>query len=86
MRTTININDAILADLRNRAAHTGASFRETVEHSLELGLATLDKSAKQRRFTVRPHALGMKSGFRGVSLNQLYDQSVFFDLLKPAAI
>jgi hypothetical protein len=28
-----------------------------------------------RRFKVRPHALGVKPGFRNLSSNQIYDQT-----------
>jgi hypothetical protein len=74
MRTTLSINDALLRELRRRANATGRPFREVVEETLARGLAAADKPARARAFRVRPHALGLKPGFRGVSLNQLYDQ------------
>jgi hypothetical protein len=74
MRTTVNIKDAILEELRKRAAATGRPFREVLERSLEIGLAHMDRAPSRRRFRVRPHRLGLKPGFQGVSLNQLYDQ------------
>lgn len=74
MRTTIDINDAILRDLREHAATRGRPFREIVEEALALGLAQQAKVGPGRRFSLSPHRLGLKAGFRGVSLNQLYDQ------------
>jgi hypothetical protein len=74
MRTTISINDATLRELRERAVASGESFREVVERSLAIGLAHLSKPRSRGRFRVRPHPLGLKPGFQGVSLNQLYDQ------------
>ncbi len=74
MRTTLGINDALLRELRRRANAAGRPFREVVEETLARGLAAGDKAARARAFRVRPHALGLKTGFRGVSLNQLYDQ------------
>ena len=75
MRTTLNINDAILQELRERAQTQGRPFREVVEEALSLGLVQLSKTAqKKKQFTVKPHSLGLKSGFHAVSLNQLYDQ------------
>ena len=74
MRTTLSINDVTLNALRERAASSGRSFREVVEQSLEIGLAQLAKPPGRGRFRVRPHRLGLKPGFNGVSLNQLYDQ------------
>jgi len=74
MRTTIDINDATLKELRRRAKTTGRPFREVVEESLQLGLAQLSKPRRAQPFEVEPHALDLKPGFRGVSLNRLYDQ------------
>jgi hypothetical protein len=74
MRTTIDINDATLLELRKRAAKTGRPFREVVEQSLKLGLAQMDKPAGRKRIRILTHPLALKPGFQGVSLNQLYDQ------------
>jgi hypothetical protein len=75
MRTTLGISDALLRELRRRAAVSGRPFRAVVEETLTCGLAVADKSGRtRRRFCVKPHALGLKPGFRGVSLNQIYDQ------------
>ena len=74
MRTTLSINDVILRELRERAVASGRPFRAVVEESLEIGLAHLSKPRSHQRFQVRPHRLGLKPGFQGVSLNQLYDQ------------
>jgi len=74
MRTTLDINDAILRDLRACAQERRRPFREVVEETLALGLAQQSKRPTKPRFVVTPHRLGLKPGFRGVSLNQLYDQ------------
>ena len=74
MRTTININDAILRELREQARNRDCSFREVVEKALSLGLSQWEKADRKTRFRVKPHDVGIKPGFRGVSLNQLYDQ------------
>ena len=74
MRTTIDINDATLKELRQRAESSGASFREMVETVLKLGLAQLSRPSKNRRVRLKTHALGLKAGFQGQSLNQMYDQ------------
>jgi hypothetical protein len=72
MRTTINISDALLAELKARVAETGRTFRDVLEETLRLGLAAGKSGASQ--FRVKSHPLGLKRGFHGVSLNQLYDQ------------
>jgi hypothetical protein len=74
MRTTVNINDVTLRELRKVSETTGQSFRETLARTLEVGLARLKAPACPAKFHVRTHRLGLKPGFRGVSLNQLYDQ------------
>jgi hypothetical protein len=74
MRTTIDISDAVLRELRRRAKATGRPLREVVDQSLKLGLARLCRPARRKRFRVKPHPLGLKPGFQGVSLNQMYDQ------------
>ena len=72
MRTTVNINDALLKELRTAAAAAGLSFREMLEETLAAGLAAKRRSTK--RFRVKPHDLDLKPGFRNQSLNQIYDQ------------
>ena len=74
MRTTIDINDATLRELKERAREKNCSLREVVAETLSLGLTQQSKGEKKKRFKVKPHNLGLKPGFRGVSLNQLYDQ------------
>ena len=74
MRTTININDAILRDLRALAQARGRPFREIVEDTLALGLARQSKPTRRPRFKVKPHRRGLKPGFPGVSLNRLDDR------------
>ncbi len=74
MRTTIDINDATLAELRDIARHSGESLRATVERSLELGLSQMSRAPQRKKIRVRPHRLGLKSAYYGISLNQLYDR------------
>ncbi|MEL6339250.1 MAG: DUF2191 domain-containing protein [Myxococcota bacterium] len=74
MRTTIDISDALLTELKRLAHEQRRSFREIVEETLQQGLAHAQRPAAQTPFEVHPHALGLKAGFRGMSLNQLYDQ------------
>jgi hypothetical protein len=70
----LSINDAILQQLRTEAQRSGKSFRAVVEEVLLLGLTSLSKKGRRKKFHVRTHAIGLKVGFQGVSLNQIYDQ------------
>lgn len=73
MRTTINISDGILSELRERARQRKRPFREILEETIQRGLsATPRPSAKQVR--LETHYVGIKPAYRGMSLNQLYDQ------------
>lgn len=83
MRTTIDISDAILAELRKRAGERGKSLREMVEETLQVGLAG---TALPRPGAVRlkTYPVGIKAAYRGTSLNQIYDQLESEDHLKVA--
>ena len=74
MKTTININDAILKELKDSASANGRTFRQTLEETLAIGLANQSKKQEVRKFRVRAHSLKLKPGFRYQSLNQVYDQ------------
>jgi len=74
VRTTLSINDAILQQLRELARKSRKPFRQVVEETLALGLTRQGKRKASRDFRVRSHSLGLKPGFGGVRLNQLYDQ------------
>ena len=74
MRTTIDIKDAILRELKEHARKHGLSLRAAVEDILSVGLARQSKANARENFCVMPHRLGVKPGFQGVSLNQVYDQ------------
>ncbi|MDE0024334.1 MAG: hypothetical protein OXP69_07960 [Spirochaetaceae bacterium] len=74
MRTTVNINDAILRELRERARIEERPFRDVLDHTLQIGLAHLDTPEPRPPFRVKAHALGIKPSFLSLSMNQLYDQ------------
>ncbi len=74
MRTTIDINDALLSEVRQRSNLSGRSFKEELDRLLRIGLSAVEGAASKRPYKVKPHALGLKAAFRGESLNQLFDQ------------
>ena len=74
MRTTLSISDALLQELRHRATESRKSFRAVVEETLQIGLGKNAAPTKGNDFLIEPHPLHLKEGFKGVSLNQLYDQ------------
>lgn len=82
MRTTINISDALLSELRRKAAESRRPFRHVLEETLQRGLAATPESRKPVRVPTYP--VGVKSAYRGVSMNQLYDQLEAEDHLRVA--
>jgi hypothetical protein len=73
VRTTINISDGILSELRERARQRKRPFREIVEETIQRGLAAIPPSSGNR-VRIQTHRLGIKAAYKGLSLNQLYDQ------------
>jgi len=74
MRTTININDALLEEIRRRAGASGRSFRNVFEEIISMGLACSKKAKTKRRVRIQARPLGLKPAYHNISLNQLYDQ------------
>jgi hypothetical protein len=74
MRTTLSINDALLKEVRRRAGASGRPFREVLEETISLGLASSKKLKARKRVRIQPRSLGLKAVYHKMSLNQLYDQ------------
>jgi len=72
MRTTLNISDALLEELRDRSRRSGRPLRQVVEDALRRGLSSGE--ADGGRVRIAPFRLGVKPAWRGMSMNQLYDQ------------
>jgi len=72
MRTTLNISDALLEELRERSRNTGRPLRQVTEDVLRRGLSSQGAPAQKVRIT--PFRVGIKPAYRGMSMNQLYDQ------------
>ncbi len=72
MRTTFDIQDALLEQLRELAEERQRPLKEILHETLQRGLST--KPPKPRRVRIQPFRVGIKSPYRGMSMNQLYDQ------------
>jgi len=72
MRTTIDINDALLSELRRKAGSEGRPFKRVVEEVLHRGLVREQGSSVRVKIPV--HNVGLKPAYRAASFNQLYDQ------------
>ena len=74
MRTTIDINDALLYELRRLASQTNRSFKEVLSETLQRGLANSGYRQSKEKIVIKPSAVGFKPAIRAISMNQLYDQ------------
>jgi hypothetical protein len=72
MRTTINISDGILAEVRELARQRKRPVREILEEVLQRGLSAGKASREPVRLVT--HRVGIKPAYLGQSMNQLYDQ------------
>jgi hypothetical protein len=72
MRTTINISDAILSELRAEAAQSHRPFRRVLEETLQRGMTSPQK--QRGTLKIKTFPVGIKAAYHGMSLNQLYDQ------------
>jgi hypothetical protein len=82
MRTTININDALLAELKEQARSRWRPLRQVVDETLRRGLAAPEPAGKPVKLP--QFDVGIKPAYRGMSLNQLYDQIEAEETLKVA--
>lgn len=58
-RTTLTLDDDVVARLKSEARETGKSFKDVVNGALRAGL---DREIRSQEFVVEPHDLGLRSG------------------------
>jgi hypothetical protein len=73
VRTTLNISDALLEELRDRSRRSGRPMRQVVEQALRRGLSA-EKESSSMPVKIEPFRLGLRPAYRGMSMNQIYDQ------------
>lgn len=62
MRTTVTLDDDIANKLKDRMAHSGATFKETLNTCLRLGLEQPREEELAKPFTIKPRSLGLRPG------------------------
>ncbi len=82
MRTTININDVLLERLRERSRRSRRPLTAVLDETLRRGLAA--DPAPASPVHIPTFRVGIKPAFRGISMNQLYDQLESEETLKIA--
>jgi hypothetical protein len=74
MRTTVNINDAALKELKGLSHRSGRSFRATLDQVLAVGIAHSRADVPRSHVRIKPFRLGLHPSLRDTSLNQVYDR------------
>jgi hypothetical protein len=72
VRTTLSLDDDVARLLDKESRKTGASFKETVNHFLRLGL-TAGKRPVRKPFVVMPRKLKLPAGQAYDNIEQLLD-------------
>ena len=62
MRTTLTIDDDVLANTKAVAAKLHAPFRRVVNEALRTELQTVEDTPRTRSYHTRPHKMGLKAG------------------------
>jgi hypothetical protein len=74
MRTTLTLDPDVAERLAGETRRTGRSFKAVVNDAIRLGLGLTRRRPRGPRFTVEPHAFGLRPGIDPDRLNQLVDE------------
>ena len=74
MRTTLTLDPDVAERLASETRRTGKSLKALVNDAIRLGLGLTGRQPKSPRFTVEPHAFGLRPGIDPDRLNQLIDE------------
>lgn len=73
MKTTVEIPDALLAEVRRRAAQEGTTIRDWVEHGLRAVLAQRERARGYRYRPVTFRGRGLCAEFQDASWDRIRD-------------
>ena len=74
MRTTLSLDDDVARLLRKETRRSGASFKETVNHFLRLGLMRTNANRPSGKpFKVTPRRLGLPAGLTYDNVEQVLE-------------
>jgi len=74
MRTTLTLDSDVAERLASETRRTGKSLKALVNDAIRRGLGLTGRQPKAPRFTVAPHAFGLRPGIDPDRLNQLIDE------------
>jgi hypothetical protein len=74
VRTTITLDEDVARHITQRMRETGASFKETVNDVLRLGLIEARNPSPAKPFQVKARSLGLREGLSYDNVEDLLDQ------------
>lgn len=74
MRTTLSIDDDLASLLDQEVKRSGASFKETVNHLIRMGLMAAKQPVSRTPFVVVPDDLGVPLGIRYSKVAEMLDE------------
>lgn len=74
MRTTLTLDDDVVAKVRQRCRHTGLPFKTVINEVLRLGLNAEQILAPRQAFQIQARALGLRPGMRLDNVAELLEQ------------
>ncbi len=74
MRTTLTIDNDLIAKIDNLRRREGLSFKGAVNELLRAGVQYRAKPPKPTHYRTQPRRLGLHTGFDPAKLNQLADE------------
>lgn len=74
MRTTLTLDDDVVARLKAEMRQSGRSFKETLNDILRLGLSVHGAPKPRERFQVKARPLGLHPGLNYDNVSELLEQ------------
>lgn len=74
MRTTLTIDDDLIARIEELQRREGLSFKGAVNQLLRAGIQSRAQPPKPKPYRTQPRKLGLRAGFDPTKLNQLADE------------
>jgi hypothetical protein len=74
VRTTITLDDDVVAKIKAEMRRTGGSFKEVVNEMIRNGFFFVEKAKQQKPFKVYARPLGLRPGLNYDSTSELLEQ------------
>ena len=73
IRTTVSLDDDVVARVKRESLSRGASFRDTLNDLLRAALLDIDYKPRRRAFAILPTHMGHKPGLNYDSIESLLE-------------